>query len=99
MNPGVVIELIAALAAIAVSVINGFYAKKAAQEAREAALEAVGKTDEVIHMVDGTQSLILAELKEMTKESAGLAGELRGRDYTRAHMEERQDAKDAKDAK
>jgi len=105
MNPLIITTVIASITAIVVALISGYSAKRAAadardaaREAREAATSAAGKVDTVIHMVDGTQTKILAQLEALTEKSAGLAGELKGRDYTRLHMEDRQD-KLAQDAK
>ena len=105
MNPLIITVVISSLTAIVVSLINGYASKKAAQDSRDAARESViaakeaaGKVDTVIHLVDGTQTKILAQLVALTEKSAGLAGELKGRDYTRLHMEDRQD-KLAQDAK
>jgi type II secretory pathway pseudopilin PulG len=95
-NTAITVALISALALIGVNLIQGWVTKTAAREARGAAKEAKVAIDTVIHMVDGTQAEILKELKELTAKSAGLAGELRGRDFTREHMEARQDAVDEK---
>jgi hypothetical protein len=97
MNTPIYVALIGGGALVIVTFIQGHFAKKAAEAAREAALGAQNKIDTVIHMVDGTQTGILEELKKLTSEKAGLAGELKGRDYTREHMEIRQDAIDKRE--
>jgi hypothetical protein len=74
-------------AAVGAAFVKAFGDKKAAQYAREAK-EGI---DRVIHMVDGTQTAILEELRILTSERAGAIGELKGRDFTRQHMEARQD--------
>ena len=92
MNDALVIAaLIAMVGAVAVSIINGWYGRKAAQDARDAAQDAAKGVATVVHMVDGTQKDILAQLKIMTERSAGLAGEIKGRDTARAQIEGRQD--------
>ena len=95
---GILVASIASITAITVSLVNGLIAKKSAQfsakasEASRLASEASkANSEKIIHMVDGTQTAILEELKKLTAQNAGLAGEIRGRDFTREQMEARQD--------
>ena len=91
MSTAIITALIAAAAVVGATVgaalVKAYGDKKAAEYARQAK-EGI---DKVIHMVDGTQTEILKELRILTSENAGLAGELKGRDFTREHMEARAD--------
>jgi hypothetical protein len=97
MTEAVQVALIGGCAVVIVSLIAGFSAMMSARHA--AAIKDVDrKMDTVVHMVDGTQTRMLdtniqlvEEIKTLTKEWSGLAGELRGRDFARTSIEARQD--------
>jgi predicted negative regulator of RcsB-dependent stress response len=86
MNPTTVAAALAAVALIAVALINAWSARmvsRAEQQAREANL----KASEIMVSVDGTQTKILEELHKLVIENADRGGQLKERDRAEARRD------------